>query len=147
MCVTNIHCVWAQPLKVTTPCVSTAENMADLIDGYCRLVNKSSSSFIVRVQKGTNHSTDSISQLADKWFAGVYKYGVCARPRLHPALNLFFFSCALQREKEHCLPSQRLRSKYLLTSAHWPTFQRSFWCLWMSLLGFYPCMCSTVQKS
>ncbi|CAB1320481.1 unnamed protein product, partial [Coregonus sp. 'balchen'] len=29
----------AEPLTVTTPSLTTAENMADLIDGYCRLVN------------------------------------------------------------------------------------------------------------
>ncbi|KAK1795218.1 hypothetical protein P4O66_010393, partial [Electrophorus voltai] len=44
----------AEPLTVTTPTPSVAENMADLIDGYCRLVNGTSLSFIVRVQKGTN---------------------------------------------------------------------------------------------
>uniref|UniRef100_A0A4W5MHB3 FERM domain-containing protein n=1 Tax=Hucho hucho TaxID=62062 RepID=A0A4W5MHB3_9TELE len=42
-----------EPLTVTTASLNTAENMADLIDGYCRLVNKVSRSFIVRVQKGT----------------------------------------------------------------------------------------------
>uniref|UniRef100_A0A672MCC2 Focal adhesion kinase 1 n=2 Tax=Sinocyclocheilus grahami TaxID=75366 RepID=A0A672MCC2_SINGR len=40
-----------EPLTVTTTALNTAENMADLIDGYCRLVNGTSSSFIVRVQK------------------------------------------------------------------------------------------------
>lgn len=44
----------SQPLTVTTTALNTAENMADLIDGYCRLVNGTSSSFIVRVQKGEN---------------------------------------------------------------------------------------------
>uniref|UniRef100_A0A3P8XGL5 non-specific protein-tyrosine kinase n=1 Tax=Esox lucius TaxID=8010 RepID=A0A3P8XGL5_ESOLU len=41
-----------EPLTVTTASLNTAENMADLIDGYCRLVNRSLQSFIVRVQKG-----------------------------------------------------------------------------------------------
>uniref|UniRef100_A0A3B1IW00 Focal adhesion kinase 1 n=1 Tax=Astyanax mexicanus TaxID=7994 RepID=A0A3B1IW00_ASTMX len=41
----------AEPLTVTTPSFSTAENMADLIDGYCRLVNGGVQSFIVRPQK------------------------------------------------------------------------------------------------
>uniref|UniRef100_A0A671LEV8 Focal adhesion kinase 1 n=1 Tax=Sinocyclocheilus anshuiensis TaxID=1608454 RepID=A0A671LEV8_9TELE len=41
-----------EPLTVTTTALNTAENMADLIDGYCRLVNGTSSSFIVHVQKG-----------------------------------------------------------------------------------------------
>uniref|UniRef100_A0A8K9V748 Focal adhesion kinase 1 n=1 Tax=Oncorhynchus mykiss TaxID=8022 RepID=A0A8K9V748_ONCMY len=40
-----------EPLTVTTASLNTAENMADLIDGYCRLVNGVSQSFIVRVQK------------------------------------------------------------------------------------------------
>uniref|UniRef100_A0A673MYY1 non-specific protein-tyrosine kinase n=1 Tax=Sinocyclocheilus rhinocerous TaxID=307959 RepID=A0A673MYY1_9TELE len=40
-----------EPLTVKTTTLNTAENMADLIDGYCRLVNRTSSSFIVRVQK------------------------------------------------------------------------------------------------
>ncbi|TSK34781.1 Focal adhesion kinase 1 [Bagarius yarrelli] len=50
----------AEPLKVTTPCLSTAENMADLIDGYCRLVNKTSLSFIVRVHKEGERALPSI---------------------------------------------------------------------------------------
>uniref|UniRef100_A0A3P9HG16 Focal adhesion kinase 1 n=1 Tax=Oryzias latipes TaxID=8090 RepID=A0A3P9HG16_ORYLA len=41
-----------EPLTVTTSSLTTAENMADLIDGYCRLVSSVSHSFIVRVQKG-----------------------------------------------------------------------------------------------
>uniref|UniRef100_A0A3B3HWW7 Focal adhesion kinase 1 n=1 Tax=Oryzias latipes TaxID=8090 RepID=A0A3B3HWW7_ORYLA len=40
-----------EPLTVTTSSLTTAENMADLIDGYCRLVSSVSHSFIVRVQK------------------------------------------------------------------------------------------------
>ncbi|XP_072535595.1 focal adhesion kinase 1 isoform X3 [Salminus brasiliensis] len=50
----------AEPLTVTTPCLSTAENMADLIDGYCRLVNGTSVSFIVRVQKEGERALPSI---------------------------------------------------------------------------------------
>uniref|UniRef100_A0A674EFT9 Focal adhesion kinase 1 n=1 Tax=Salmo trutta TaxID=8032 RepID=A0A674EFT9_SALTR len=44
----------AEPLTVTTPSLTTAENMADLIDGYCRLVNGATQSFIIRPQKGTS---------------------------------------------------------------------------------------------
>uniref|UniRef100_A0AAY4D3T7 Focal adhesion kinase 1 n=1 Tax=Denticeps clupeoides TaxID=299321 RepID=A0AAY4D3T7_9TELE len=40
------------PLTVTTPSFPIAENMADLIDGYCRLVNGATQSFIIRPQKG-----------------------------------------------------------------------------------------------
>ncbi|XP_049336141.1 focal adhesion kinase 1 isoform X2 [Astyanax mexicanus] len=50
----------AEPLTVKTPCLSTAENMADLIDGYCRLVNGTSLSFIVRVQKEGERALPSI---------------------------------------------------------------------------------------
>ncbi|KAM6967938.1 LOW QUALITY PROTEIN: focal adhesion kinase 1-like [Aplochiton taeniatus] len=41
----------AEPLTVTTQSLTTAENMADLMDGYCRLVSGAAQSFIVRVQK------------------------------------------------------------------------------------------------
>uniref|UniRef100_A0A4W4FUK6 Focal adhesion kinase 1 n=1 Tax=Electrophorus electricus TaxID=8005 RepID=A0A4W4FUK6_ELEEL len=41
-----------EPLTVSTPSFTDAENMADLIDGYCRLVNGVSQSFIIRPQKG-----------------------------------------------------------------------------------------------
>uniref|UniRef100_A0A4W6C783 Focal adhesion kinase 1 n=1 Tax=Lates calcarifer TaxID=8187 RepID=A0A4W6C783_LATCA len=40
-----------EPLTVTTASLTTAENMADLIDGYCRLVSSATHSFIVRVHK------------------------------------------------------------------------------------------------
>ncbi|KAM3929319.1 focal adhesion kinase 1 isoform 30-T32 [Leptodactylus fuscus] len=41
-----------EPLTVTAPSLTIAENMADLIDGYCRLVHGASESFIIRPQKG-----------------------------------------------------------------------------------------------
>uniref|UniRef100_A0A7M4F483 Focal adhesion kinase 1 n=1 Tax=Crocodylus porosus TaxID=8502 RepID=A0A7M4F483_CROPO len=41
-----------EPLTVTAPSLTIAENMADLIDGYCRLVNGATQSFIIRTQKG-----------------------------------------------------------------------------------------------
>ena len=34
----------AELLTITCPSLSVAENMADLVDGYCRLVNNSSTS-------------------------------------------------------------------------------------------------------
>ncbi|XP_073780631.1 focal adhesion kinase 1 isoform X9 [Danio rerio] len=49
-----------EPLTVTTTTLNTAENMADLIDGYCRLVSGTSSSFIVRVQKEGERALPSI---------------------------------------------------------------------------------------
>uniref|UniRef100_A0A3B4WI00 non-specific protein-tyrosine kinase n=1 Tax=Seriola lalandi dorsalis TaxID=1841481 RepID=A0A3B4WI00_SERLL len=42
-----------QPLSVKTSSLAVAENMADLIDGYCRLVGSSESSLIIRPSKGT----------------------------------------------------------------------------------------------
>uniref|UniRef100_A0A667WT42 Focal adhesion kinase 1 n=1 Tax=Myripristis murdjan TaxID=586833 RepID=A0A667WT42_9TELE len=38
----------AEPLTVTTASLTMAENLADLIDGYCRLVSMETHSFIVR---------------------------------------------------------------------------------------------------
>uniref|UniRef100_A0A3Q2Y4Y9 non-specific protein-tyrosine kinase n=1 Tax=Hippocampus comes TaxID=109280 RepID=A0A3Q2Y4Y9_HIPCM len=43
----------AEPLTVTTASLTMAENLADLIDGYCRLISMETRSFIVRVQKGS----------------------------------------------------------------------------------------------
>ncbi|MEQ2162974.1 hypothetical protein GOODEAATRI_025424 [Goodea atripinnis] len=42
-----------QPLAVNTSSLAVAENMADLIDGYCRLEGKAESSLMVRPNKGT----------------------------------------------------------------------------------------------
>uniref|UniRef100_A0A4W5JVH4 non-specific protein-tyrosine kinase n=1 Tax=Hucho hucho TaxID=62062 RepID=A0A4W5JVH4_9TELE len=60
----------AEPLTVTTPSLTTAENMADLIDGYCRLVNGVTQSFIIRPQKGTSsshtHTTDDYAEIIDE---------------------------------------------------------------------------------
>ncbi|XP_036371534.1 protein tyrosine kinase 2aa isoform X4 [Megalops cyprinoides] len=55
----------AEPLTVTTPSLNTAENMADLIDGYCRLVNRASQSFIIRPQKEGERALPSIPKLAN----------------------------------------------------------------------------------
>ncbi|KAM3850748.1 protein-tyrosine kinase 2-beta-like [Diretmus argenteus] len=43
-----------QPLSVTTASLAVAENMADLIDGYCRLETNSDSSLILRPSKGSD---------------------------------------------------------------------------------------------
>uniref|UniRef100_A0A4W3JLG8 Focal adhesion kinase 1 n=1 Tax=Callorhinchus milii TaxID=7868 RepID=A0A4W3JLG8_CALMI len=50
----------SEPLIITTPSLNIAENMADLIDGYCRLVNGIMQSFIIRSQKGRLHSPVNI---------------------------------------------------------------------------------------
>ncbi|XP_058235331.1 protein tyrosine kinase 2 beta, b isoform X3 [Hemibagrus wyckioides] len=42
-----------QPLSVNVPTLAMAENMADLIDGYCRLENNTDSSVISRPNKST----------------------------------------------------------------------------------------------
>ncbi|KAJ8334058.1 hypothetical protein SKAU_G00396970 [Synaphobranchus kaupii] len=55
----------AEPLTVTTPSLNTAENMADLIDGYCRLVNGASQSFIIRPQKEGERALPSIPKLSN----------------------------------------------------------------------------------
>uniref|UniRef100_A0A3Q1I755 Focal adhesion kinase 1 n=1 Tax=Anabas testudineus TaxID=64144 RepID=A0A3Q1I755_ANATE len=48
----------AEPLTITTASLTIAENLADLIDGYCRLVSMETHSFIVRVQKGMKLSNN-----------------------------------------------------------------------------------------
>ncbi|XP_069051232.1 focal adhesion kinase 1 isoform X16 [Lepisosteus oculatus] len=61
-----------EPLTVTTPSLTIAENMADLIDGYCRLVNGASQSFIIRPQKAEGErALPSIPKLANNEKQGV----------------------------------------------------------------------------
>ncbi|KAM6899637.1 focal adhesion kinase 1-like isoform 1-T1 [Xenentodon cancila] len=55
----------AEPLTVTTASLTTAENLADLIDGYCRLVSMETHSFIVRVQKEGERALPSIPKLSN----------------------------------------------------------------------------------
>ncbi|XP_077086212.1 protein tyrosine kinase 2aa isoform X21 [Siphateles boraxobius] len=55
----------AEPLTISTPVFATAENMADLIDGYCRLLSAVSQSFIVRPQKEGERALPSIPKLAN----------------------------------------------------------------------------------
>uniref|UniRef100_A0A3B3QKH1 non-specific protein-tyrosine kinase n=1 Tax=Paramormyrops kingsleyae TaxID=1676925 RepID=A0A3B3QKH1_9TELE len=52
----------AEPLTVTTSSLSAAENMADLIDGYCRLVKGVLQSFIVRPLKGEGRPPPPFSE-------------------------------------------------------------------------------------
>ncbi|XP_078542806.1 focal adhesion kinase 1 isoform X3 [Lissotriton helveticus] len=54
-----------EPLTVTAPSLTIAENMADLIDGYCRLVNGATESFIIRPQKEGERALPSIPKLAN----------------------------------------------------------------------------------
>ncbi|XP_024117404.1 protein tyrosine kinase 2aa isoform X10 [Oryzias melastigma] len=54
-----------EPLTVTTASLTTAENLADLIDGYCRLVSMETHSFIVRVHKEGERALPSIPKLSN----------------------------------------------------------------------------------
>ncbi|XP_056900923.1 focal adhesion kinase 1-like isoform X4 [Takifugu flavidus] len=72
-----------EPLTVTTASLTTAENMADLIDGYCRLVSSSPHSFIVRVHKDGDRALPSIPKVSnherrmEKRMDGVRSRAVC----------------------------------------------------------------------
>uniref|UniRef100_A0A8C1L3R1 Focal adhesion kinase 1 n=1 Tax=Cyprinus carpio TaxID=7962 RepID=A0A8C1L3R1_CYPCA len=79
-----------EPLTVKTTTLNTAENMADLIDGYCRLVNRTSSSFIVRVQKGED--TEALRRIIlkivntnhEKRLQGVRAKAISVSGKTHP---------------------------------------------------------------
>ncbi|XP_063672675.1 focal adhesion kinase 1 isoform X26 [Pan troglodytes] len=64
------------PLTVTAPSLTIAENMADLIDGYCRLVNGASQSFIIRPQKEGERALPSIPKLANSEKQGMRTHAV-----------------------------------------------------------------------
>ncbi|XP_069813145.1 focal adhesion kinase 1 isoform X7 [Dendropsophus ebraccatus] len=64
-----------EPLTVTAPSLTIAENMADLMDGYCRLVHGASESFIIRPQKEGERALPSIPKLANN-----EKHGIRAHP-------------------------------------------------------------------
>uniref|UniRef100_A0A1A8PGU4 Focal adhesion kinase 1 n=1 Tax=Nothobranchius rachovii TaxID=451742 RepID=A0A1A8PGU4_9TELE len=72
-----------EPLTVTTASLTTAENMADLIDGYCRLVSSVPRSFIVRVHKDGDRALPSIPKVSnhekrmEKRMDGVRTRAVC----------------------------------------------------------------------
>ncbi|XP_061822959.1 protein tyrosine kinase 2aa isoform X5 [Nerophis lumbriciformis] len=55
----------AKPLTVTTASLTMAENLADLIDGYCRLVSMKTNSIIVRVQKEGERALPSIPKVSN----------------------------------------------------------------------------------
>uniref|UniRef100_A0A7N4NSD3 Focal adhesion kinase 1 n=1 Tax=Sarcophilus harrisii TaxID=9305 RepID=A0A7N4NSD3_SARHA len=65
-----------EPLTVTAPSLTIAENMADLIDGYCRLVNGATQSFIIRPQKEGERALPSIPKLANNEKQGVRTHTV-----------------------------------------------------------------------
>ncbi|XP_026226707.1 focal adhesion kinase 1-like isoform X12 [Anabas testudineus] len=72
-----------EPLTVTTASLTAAENMADLIDGYCRLVSSATHSFIVRVHKEGDRALPSIPKVSnhekrmEKRMDGVRTRAVC----------------------------------------------------------------------
>ncbi|XP_016835446.1 focal adhesion kinase 1 isoform X5 [Cricetulus griseus] len=65
-----------EPLTVTAPSLTIAENMADLIDGYCRLVNGATQSFIIRPQKEGERALPSIPKLANSEKQGIRTHAV-----------------------------------------------------------------------
>uniref|UniRef100_A0A8B9ZHJ1 Focal adhesion kinase 1 n=1 Tax=Anas platyrhynchos TaxID=8839 RepID=A0A8B9ZHJ1_ANAPL len=65
-----------EPLTVTAPSLTIAENMADLIDGYCRLVNGATQSFIIRPQKGKERFKPLFYRLANNEKQGVRSHTV-----------------------------------------------------------------------
>ncbi|KAI7807232.1 putative focal adhesion kinase 1-like, partial [Triplophysa rosa] len=54
-----------EPLTISTSNFTTAENMADLIDGYCRLLSAVSQSFIIRPQKEGERALPSIPKVSN----------------------------------------------------------------------------------
>ncbi|XP_037120738.1 focal adhesion kinase 1-like isoform X9 [Syngnathus acus] len=55
----------AEPLTVTTASLTMAENLADLIDGYCRLISMETRSLIVGVQKEGERALPSLPKLSN----------------------------------------------------------------------------------
>ncbi|KAF7644419.1 hypothetical protein LDENG_00222170, partial [Lucifuga dentata] len=55
----------AEPLTVTTASLTMAENLADLIDGYCRLISMETHSFIIRAQKEGERALPSIPKVSN----------------------------------------------------------------------------------
>ncbi|KAB0371669.1 hypothetical protein FD755_016607 [Muntiacus reevesi] len=70
-----------EPLTVTAPSLTIAENMADLIDGYCRLVHGATQSFIIRPQKEGERALPSIPKLANSEKQGVRTHAVSMSAR------------------------------------------------------------------
>uniref|UniRef100_A0A8C5EEQ4 non-specific protein-tyrosine kinase n=1 Tax=Gouania willdenowi TaxID=441366 RepID=A0A8C5EEQ4_GOUWI len=101
----------AEPLTVTTASLTMAENLADLIDGYCRLVSMETHSFIVRAQKEGERALPSIpnvrrlfGSICMQCLCGVSFEGVC----------LFFFVAEtddyaeiVDEEDTYTMPSTR----------------------------------------
>ncbi|MFT7816101.1 focal adhesion kinase 1-like isoform X8 [Arapaima gigas] len=81
-----------EPLTVTTTTLTTAENMADLIDGYCRLVKGVSQSFIIRPHKGSPVRSVHI------WLP---------TPQLHVLAETDDYAEIVDEDDAHTMPSTR----------------------------------------
>uniref|UniRef100_A0A8C3A246 non-specific protein-tyrosine kinase n=1 Tax=Cyclopterus lumpus TaxID=8103 RepID=A0A8C3A246_CYCLU len=66
-----------QPLSVNTSSLAVAQNMADLIDGYCRLEGASESSLIIRPGKGTLESKCSGTHVRSLFSSRAYFISFC----------------------------------------------------------------------
>ncbi|XP_055966897.1 focal adhesion kinase 1 isoform X12 [Sorex fumeus] len=89
-----------EPLTVTAPSLTIAENMADLIDGYCRLVSGASQSFIVRPQKEGERALPSIPKLANSEKQGV-------RPHAVSVSETDDYAEIIDEEETYTMPSTR----------------------------------------
>uniref|UniRef100_UPI003AB097B5 protein tyrosine kinase 2 beta, b isoform X1 n=1 Tax=Centroberyx gerrardi TaxID=166262 RepID=UPI003AB097B5 len=64
-----------QPLSVNTATFPMAENMVDLIDGYCRLENNTDDSFIYRSNKDAN-ARSSLPEIPTERETGSFRYSM-----------------------------------------------------------------------
>ncbi|XP_043543739.1 protein tyrosine kinase 2aa isoform X9 [Chiloscyllium plagiosum] len=97
----------AEPLTITTPSLNIAENMADLIDGYCRLVNGIMQSFIIRSQKEGERALPSLPKLSNSEKQGLRTRTVSVsgmndwQPRVMKARRFLpFILCSHQTAKD-----------------------------------------------
>ncbi|XP_036394361.1 focal adhesion kinase 1-like isoform X7 [Megalops cyprinoides] len=91
-----------EPLMVTTPSLTTAENMADLIDGYCRLVNGAPRSFIVRTQKEGERALPSIPKVGNH-----EKRSEGLRTRVFSVTETDDYAEIIDEEDTYTMPSTR----------------------------------------
>ncbi|KAI1885709.1 hypothetical protein AGOR_G00206610 [Albula goreensis] len=91
-----------EPLTVTTPSLNTAENMADLIDGYCRLVNGAPRSFIVRTQKEGERALPSIPKVGNH-----EKRSEGLRTRVFSVTETDDYAEIIDEEDTYTMPSTR----------------------------------------
>ncbi|XP_032875790.1 focal adhesion kinase 1 isoform X15 [Amblyraja radiata] len=97
----------SEPLTITTPSLNIAENMADLIDGYCRLVNGVVQSFIIRSQKEGERALPSLPKLSNSEKQGLRTRAVSVsgmnhcQPRVKKARRFLpFILCSQHTTKD-----------------------------------------------